>query len=78
MDTLTAHWLGGETQAREQIQAAFAAINRRLEEDPLNEGESREGNIRIAFVPPFVVDFNVDPENRLVSVLYVRFIKSKR
>jgi hypothetical protein len=42
-----------------------------LEIDPLDCGESRAGNLRVAFVPPLGIDFKVFPEDRLVHVVTV-------
>ena len=75
LDIAAINWFGGKPEMRAQIQTAFAAIGRRLQEDPLNVGDSRADNDRFTFVPPFAVYFRVDTETKVVSVLPARFYK---
>ena len=46
------------------MAAAVEALNDRLRRDPLAEGESREGNLRITFVPLLAVTFHVSQADR--------------
>jgi hypothetical protein len=53
---------------RAAVTAAANAIDVRLARDPLSQGESREGNTRILFVPPLAVVFEVDTARRHVRI----------
>ena len=44
---------------REEIARAIDALNRRLAQDPYDEGEPRSGNERITFIAHMVVQFRV-------------------
>jgi hypothetical protein len=58
-------------------QASFS-LDQALASDPLDTGESRPGNTRVAFVPPLGILFNVDAANRRVSVVSCWSFSSKR
>ena len=66
---LTQMWLS--SRDREAIREACEKLEARLTADPLNAGESREGNYRIVFEEPLAVTFSVWPIDRLVKVVYV-------
>lgn len=53
------------------LRAAFAAMAAALENDPLDAGESRGGDNRIALFRPLAVTDRVDPARRRVYVLSV-------
>ncbi|MBA4067140.1 MAG: hypothetical protein C0501_26230 [Isosphaera sp.] len=56
---------------RAAITAASHRLDQRLAADPLNEGESRDGDERIAFEPPLQILFRVDPAAHVVTVTSV-------
>jgi hypothetical protein len=56
---------------RNAVTAASRAIDVRLGHDPLSQGEAREGNLRILFVPPLAVLFEVELDDCRVTVLDV-------
>ncbi len=56
---------------RQAIVAAAARLDAQLATNPLECGESRTENWRIAFEAPLGIDFRVFPENRRVQVLAV-------
>ncbi len=57
---------------RNAVAAAADRIDQLLQRDPLDLGESRdEESLRILCEPPLAVDYEVDVENRVVSVLRV-------
>jgi plasmid stabilization system protein ParE len=68
-DDLADIWL--RTPDRPAVTAAAAAIDRCLEQDPENEGESRPNGRRIAFFSPLGVRYRVVPGKRAVQVLRV-------
>jgi hypothetical protein len=51
-----------------RISVAANEIDRLLERDPLNVGESREGAFRVLFVKPLGVTYEVRPDARQVIV----------
>ena len=69
MDDLTEIWtLSGERKA---VTSACDRIDNRLRRDPLNAGESRDGDDRMLFESPLGVTFQVSDADRLVTVNYV-------
>lgn len=59
-------------EERERIAAGVDALNARLRNDPLTEGESRTGNFRVAFPVLLLVVFHVGTASRTVTVTWVR------
>jgi hypothetical protein len=45
--------------------------------DPANEGESRSGGRRIAFVPPLAFVFEIENNGKTVTILQVRAFGSR-
>lgn len=72
MDELTNLWTKADSAVRKATTAASHQIDKRLQIDPANEGESRSGGRRIQFFPPLTIIFEVDEANRTVTVLHVR------
>lgn len=60
-------WLSAED--RNAITSAAATIDALLRQDAHLVGESREGTLRITFVAPLGIDFEVLQDDRLVYVL---------
>jgi hypothetical protein len=63
---LAALWL--DAADRSVIASAVATIDGLLKVEPLACGESREGPLRIMFVPPLGIDFEVLDDDRIVYV----------
>ena len=57
---------------RQRTAAAVDALNARLRSNPLNEGESRAGDLRVTFISLLIVGFRVFPSDRVVRVISVR------
>lgn len=57
-----------EATDRALIAAAARALNTALARDPLNLGESRTSDVRIAFVHPLAVEFEVLDDAKAVIV----------
>lgn len=53
---------------RDAVTRASYRLDQRLAADPLNEGESRDGDERITFEPPLQILFRVNPADRSVHV----------
>jgi hypothetical protein len=74
---LTDLWLRAGNRA--ELTRAAEAIDVRLADDPVDFGESREADERIAFLGPLAVEFTVDEKQHRVFVFHVRWIsKSNR
>jgi len=68
-DELAAIWL--EATDRHLVTASALDIDARLAVNPGEEGESRDGNLRILIARPLAVTFAVAHADRLVRVLDV-------
>ena len=66
---LAAVWMASAD--RDGVTIAAAELDRRLIDDPENEGESRVGNRRITFEKPLAIYFDVDTARKLVQVVRV-------
>ena len=68
-EELTRLWLS--SRFRSDLTEAASCIDDALQRDPLAAGESRDGSLRILFVPPLAALFEVDATARLVDVIHV-------
>ena len=64
-------WLRADSVGRRQIVAAAHAVDRRLQIDAGNEGESRPNGRRVLFEPPLGILFRVEQSGSAVDVLRV-------
>jgi len=69
LDRLTELWL--EAADRSAVTAAVDEIDRIFAAEPHDAGESRSDNVRILFVAPLGVFFEIPVASRVVSVLKV-------
>lgn len=60
-----------DAEDRDEVTAASDEIDRQLAAMPTSAGESRDGNVRILFVGPLAVDFEVIEDDCMVTVLAV-------
>ncbi len=72
---LAAAWVGADSELRQAITTAANQVESDLSTDPENQGESREANERIHFVPPLAITFEIDTAQRLVTILSVRVFR---
>jgi plasmid stabilization system protein ParE len=56
---------------RRAVTAAANEIDRLLKSNPRGQAESRRGGVRVVFIDPLGVFFDIQDEDRLVSVLRV-------
>ena len=77
VDELTRLWLQSDSSERKAITRACHAVEKRLANDPENEGESRPDGRRITFEPPLVLVFRVEADGRTVTVLDVRLMRRR-
>jgi len=64
-------YVGVDLAGQQRLAASIDALNRRLAQKPIDEGESRTGNYRITFVEGLTIRFTVDLADRLVRVYAV-------
>ena len=65
-DELAAIWLAAAN--RQTVTDAANLIDRQLGQDPLNAGESRGGISRVVCEAPLAIFFDVNEQDRTVSV----------
>ena len=70
-DELTAIWIAAPSPLRKTITAASHALDKQLQINPDQQGESRPNDRRIAFFPPLSVTFRVDEKSAVVTVIHV-------
>ena len=70
-DELMHLWMQADSPDRKIITAATHAIDQSLRADPYADSESREDDLRVLFVAPLGVQFEVEPAKRIVWVLHV-------
>ncbi len=58
-------------QDRQAVADAANQIDQLLKTDPRQQGESRSGTMRIVFVEPIGIIFDVNEGDRLVSIAHV-------
>jgi plasmid stabilization system protein ParE len=68
-DQLVDIWMASND--RENVSAATLEVDRVLKSDPELQGESRDGFRRVTFIPPLVVAFRIDENDRTVTILSV-------
>jgi hypothetical protein len=68
LDVLMA-WHDGDDRLRAGIQSAMCALEKELQEDPADKGESRGNGRRVLFHYPIAVTFEVDEALRLVRIV---------
>lgn len=78
LDELANAWLLGDSALRKAITAANFSIDLRLQIDPLNEGESRPRNRRLAFFAPLAVIFEVNAATSTVTILHVQLFGKRK
>jgi len=78
MDELGHVWMQADSALRKAITVASHQIDKRLQSDPENVGESRPGNRRIEFIAPLAVIFQVDATNNTATVLHVRLYGKRK
>jgi hypothetical protein len=69
LNELATIWM--QASDRTEITAAVARIDRQLQDDPEDQGESRDEGRRILLESPLGVMFRVQPADRTVFVLTV-------
>jgi hypothetical protein len=62
-------WEQADEAQRQEILRAVHCLDRQLQHDPHEQGESRGGPTRILFLAPLAVLFEVDEAKKLVNVL---------
>ena len=78
LDELADQWMRAPSEERQAITSAAHAVDRRLAEDPVKEGESRPKGRRITFVPPLALTFRVGSDEGIVTIVHVRVFRRRR
>jgi hypothetical protein len=68
-DHLANIWLNAPDQ--QAVANAADKVDRLLAKDPLEAGESRDGNSRVIIEPPLTMMYDVYPDDNLVEVFAV-------
>ena len=68
LDAFADLYVAADPPGRGRMAAGVEALNRRLADRPSDEGESREGDLRIVFSALLVVRFRVDLIADMVQV----------
>jgi len=66
---LRAAWEQAGSALRKAILQATHEVDQLLYNQPHEQGESRGGQVRILFLPPLGILFEVDHDKRLVTIL---------
>ena len=69
MTSLQGTWEHAEPALKEAILQATRRLDRLLQDQPQEQGESREGRSRILFEAPLGIIFEVDEAMKLVRIL---------
>jgi len=72
LDQLAELYVTLPLEEQRQLAAVVDAFNNRLKSRPLDEGESRGDDLRIAFTAELTVRFRVNESQRAVRVTYVK------
>jgi hypothetical protein len=72
LDELAGLYVAANPTNRARMAAAVEALNARLRSDPRAEGESREGSLRITFIPLLAVTFHVNAADQVVHVIGIQ------
>jgi hypothetical protein len=64
-------WIAGDPSTRASIETALLEVEKRLQRNPLEEGESRAFGVRVLFQSPIAVNYEIDEPRRLVRILRV-------
>jgi hypothetical protein len=78
LDEVTVLWMAADTEGRKAITQACDAVDQQLSANPFAKSESRPNNRRITFVPPLVVTYRIESDDRTVTVLGVREIRRRK
>jgi hypothetical protein len=71
LNDLTTLWVQADSARRQAITEAAYEIERRLQRDPENEGESRGNDDRILLVPPLGLFYYVEAQFSFVRIYQV-------
>ena len=71
LDKLADLYVAAGPDERQRMADGVDALNRRLAARPLDEGESRDGSLRITFTGLLAVRFRVNQADRTVRVVGV-------
>lgn len=68
---LQQHWDQADEEQRNAMLRALHQLDRQLQNEPGQQGESRNGSTRVVFEAPLALHFDVEEAKQLVRVLRV-------
>ena len=68
LNALTAVWVSADSQTRTRITTAVNSLDVALQRSPLQAGESRGRNRRVALIAPLGIEFEVDEASQTAWV----------
>jgi hypothetical protein len=71
-------WIDADSESRREITESVDEIESSLRRTPLEVGESREGDRRIAFRDSLGLEFRVSEDDRLVHIVEVWLIRHRQ
>lgn len=78
VNDLAGIWTQADPALRQAVTRAAHIVDQVLQDDPLDSGESREGQLRVMFAPPLGVQFQVDPDSQMVLVVHIWLILRRK
>ncbi len=78
LDELATLWMGANSATRQQITSAANAVDQALQANPMETGESRDGEERVFFIQPLGIQFEIDEARSLIRVLHIWDIRRKK
>jgi hypothetical protein len=78
LDELADAWMKADAGQRAGITTAAQFVDRILQVDPENQGESRTDGYRVLFRLPLGLVFQVDRRQSLVRVIHVWIIRRRQ
>ena len=71
LNELASVWMQADSAMRQAITAATNALDHQLQNDPEQQGESRNDTERILFTFPLGVGFEIDTQRDTVTIRHV-------
>ena len=78
LDELTRTWTQADSSMRVAITAATHAIDQQLQSNPYEGSESREHGVRVLFVFPLGIRFEIDEQHSVVQVYHIWSFRKRR
>lgn len=77
LDVLAEIWVDSSSEERAAITQTSAAVDRLLQSNPHEQGESRSADRRVLIALPLILTYSIDEPRRIVRVLNVRQMRRR-